>query len=102
MFTIFSPLERVLPTIPHPIQGQYDFYHCSSIAGSFSNIYSVKNIPHSYTIEIFFFKHSKDTQCAISTPVNKHVIGMPPDLSSSWSVSGKKILNSESSIFFFN
>lgn len=43
MLTIFSPLERVLPTIPHPIQGQYNFYHCSSVAGSFSIIYDVQN-----------------------------------------------------------
>lgn len=43
MLTIFSPLERVLPTIPHPIQGQYDFYRCSSVAGSFSITYNVQN-----------------------------------------------------------
>lgn len=39
--TIFSPIERVLPTIPHPIQGQYDAYHYSSVAGPFS-IYKCK------------------------------------------------------------
>lgn len=42
MITIFSPSERVLPTIPYPIQGQYDFYHCSSVTGSFSIIYNVQ------------------------------------------------------------
>lgn len=44
MHTIFSPLERVLPTIPHPIQGQYVFYHRSSVAGSFSIIYDMQSI----------------------------------------------------------
>lgn len=42
MLTLFPPSERVLPTTPHPIQGQYDFYQCSCFAGSFSIIYNVQ------------------------------------------------------------
>lgn len=42
MLTLFPPSERVLPTTPHPIQGQYDFYQCSYFSGSFSIIYNVQ------------------------------------------------------------
>ncbi|XP_037858380.2 limbic system-associated membrane protein isoform X1 [Chlorocebus sabaeus] len=54
--------KRVLPTIPHPIQGQYDFYHCSSLPGSFSIIFNMQNtqrgentfIKFMYSVNHFF------------------------------------------------
>lgn len=76
MLTIFSPLERVSPTIPHPLQGQYGFYHHSSIAGSFSIICNVQNTKrdkyiHKIHIHIqigAFFKKFKPSKKSVNCP----------------------------------
>ncbi|XP_032346317.1 limbic system-associated membrane protein isoform X1 [Camelus dromedarius] len=75
--------KRVLPTIPHPIQGQYDFYRCSSVAGSFSITYNGQNpqretrLQNSRTIGIifFFFKPSSKGQSIALTLVERQVTG---------------------------
>lgn len=90
MLTIFSPLERVLPTIPHPIQGQYDFYHYSSVAGSFSITYHVQNpqrrkhINKIYIQEKSFFslKPSKQSQLIASQSIVRNITHLSPNLTS--------------------
>ncbi|XP_044238218.2 limbic system-associated membrane protein isoform X1 [Ursus arctos] len=98
--------KRVSPTIPHPIQGQYDFYDCSSVAGSFSIICNMQNTQrgiHIHKIHIQWksflsFKPSKESQSIVPTPVDRHVTDLSSD--SSWSVVGEMMPSSESNFLF--
>ena len=100
MLTIFSPLERVSPTIPHPLQGQYCFYHHSSIAGSFSIICNVQNTErdkyiHKIHIHIqigtFFF--NLNLQRKVSQLSSHELKSRKLVYTSSWSVTGEIVLS---------
>ena len=101
MLTIFSPLERVSPTIPHPLQGQYCFYHHSSIAGSFSIICNVQNtkgintftkFTYTYKKELFFF-FNLNLQRKVSQLSSHELKGRKLVYTSSWSVTREIVLS---------